>query len=206
MAANLRTAMIVLFASLVSTHAVAKDYIYAPRDARQDEVSGSPEGLLVREVEVRKGDTLTKISKRFSGRGAYYSQILLFNAIKNPDLIYPGNVLRVPVSKAKPASAVVQVKKPVKSVETPTAKVPQQAATPKPVVEQPPVSKAPVIESKVGAEEQSLFANGVAAFKKGDCDGAVQYFDRLSAGYPDSSLLPDANLYKAECYMKLSGQ
>jgi TolA-binding protein len=200
---------IALFAALVMLSAVplmAKDYIYAPRDARQDEVAGSPEGLLVREVEVHKGDTLTRISKRFSGRGAYYSQILLFNAIKNPDLIYPGNILRVPVSKSKLSAAAVKVKKPLKAVEPAVAAPVQPVVTPKPVVEQPAVVKSTVFEPKVVAEEQSLFANGVAAFKKSDCNGAIQFFERLEAGYPSSTLLPDANLYKAECYMKLSGQ
>jgi TolA-binding protein len=111
----------------------------------------------------------------------------------------------VPVSKSKLASAEAKVKKAVKAVEPPVAPVAQPVVAPKPVVEQPAAVKSTVIEPKVVAEEQSLFANGVAAFKKSDCNGAIQFFERLAAGYPNSTLLPDADLYKAECYMKLSG-
>lgn len=57
------------------------------------------DGILVREIEVRKGDTLYDLSRKFSGRGMYYPQILLFNSIKNPNLIYPGNTLKIPVTE-----------------------------------------------------------------------------------------------------------
>ena len=50
---------------------------------------------------VKKGDTLWAISKKYLGNGAKYN--LIFNAnkgkIKNPNLIYVGQVLTIPAVK-----------------------------------------------------------------------------------------------------------
>ena len=47
---------------------------------------------------VKKGDSLWAITKRYTGNGARYNE--LYNAnrsiIKNPNLIYPGQVLTLP--------------------------------------------------------------------------------------------------------------
>lgn len=43
--------------------------------------------------EVRRGDTLWAISRRF---GVTVAQLVEQNAIQNPDLIYPGQILRIP--------------------------------------------------------------------------------------------------------------
>ena len=47
---------------------------------------------------VQKGDSLWKIAKQFYGNGAQYSKIVSANAdkIKNPNLIYPGQVFTIP--------------------------------------------------------------------------------------------------------------
>lgn len=74
-------------------------YLYSPAPLESAVNVQGKDGVLVQEVLVQKGDTLSGISHRFSGRGAYYSQILLFNDIKDPNKIYPGNVFRVPVSR-----------------------------------------------------------------------------------------------------------
>jgi len=78
-------------------------YLYSPKPAGPEEQGQGKEGVLVREVPVEKGDTLFGISRRFSGRGSYFPQILLFNDVQNPNLIYAGSTLRVPVGK-EPAS------------------------------------------------------------------------------------------------------
>lgn len=44
---------------------------------------------------VIKGDTLWKICKKHLGDGAKYSEIAKLNGIKNPDLIYPGQVIKL---------------------------------------------------------------------------------------------------------------
>ncbi len=48
--------------------------------------------------EVAKGDTLWAISEKYYGNGAKYEAIVEANQpmITNPDMIYPGQVLRIP--------------------------------------------------------------------------------------------------------------
>lgn len=45
---------------------------------------------------VKKGDTLWNIAKKYYGNGAQYTKIATANAIKNPNLIYPGQKLLIP--------------------------------------------------------------------------------------------------------------
>ena len=47
---------------------------------------------------VEKGDTLWKIAKQFYGDGSRYPEIFKANTdqLKNPDLIHPGQVLKIP--------------------------------------------------------------------------------------------------------------
>lgn len=184
--------------TLLSTSPLwGQDYLYQPRPVDQGEQPSSADGVLVREVLVKKGDTLSHISKRFSGRGAYYPQILLFNNIKNPHLIYPGNLLRVPVSSRQAARSAT-IAKPV-IVSAPV----RQDNTVPAVGTQPAVTAAP---TKLASAEQASYARAQATFKRGDCTAAVAQFDRFIAEYPQSSLLPDATLSRAECYLKLSAK
>ena len=52
-------------------------------------------------VIIRKGDTLWRISRDTYGRGSRYTVIYLANGnrIRNPDLIYPGQVFRLPAAQ-----------------------------------------------------------------------------------------------------------
>ena len=77
----------------------SQQYVYSPTSVGAEGKSQGTDGILVQEVSVRKGDSLYKISRKFSGHGSYYPQILLFNDIKNPDKIYPGNVFKIPVPR-----------------------------------------------------------------------------------------------------------
>jgi len=45
---------------------------------------------------VVKGDTLWHIAKKYLGNGARYPEIAKLNNIKNPNLIYPGQVFKIP--------------------------------------------------------------------------------------------------------------
>lgn len=45
---------------------------------------------------VVSGDTLWHIAKRYLGNGARYPEIAKLNNIKNPNLIYPGQVFKIP--------------------------------------------------------------------------------------------------------------
>jgi nucleoid-associated protein YgaU len=55
----------------------------------------------VMKYEVRKGDTLSSISKKFLGGAGRYREILKLNgeAISNPDVIFPGQVILIPAAK-----------------------------------------------------------------------------------------------------------
>ncbi|MHB8121779.1 MAG: LysM peptidoglycan-binding domain-containing protein [Desulfuromonadaceae bacterium] len=75
--------------------------LYVPQPAPADQHAPPQDGILVREIEIQSGDTLYKLSRRFSGHGMYFPQILLFNDIKNPNLIYTGNTLKVPVTQTE---------------------------------------------------------------------------------------------------------
>lgn len=87
-------------------------YLYEPRPLTVEEKNQATAGVLVTEVSVQKGDTLYDISRKFSGHGMYYPQILLFNKIKNPNLIYPGNTLKVPVTHESNRTEQAPSKKP----------------------------------------------------------------------------------------------
>ena len=51
-----------------------------------------------------------------------------------------------------------------------------------------------------------LYDRAFAAYRRGDCKTALELFDRYLAEQPASSQAADASLYKADCYLKLSGQ
>ncbi|MBX3595961.1 MAG: LysM peptidoglycan-binding domain-containing protein [Rhizobiaceae bacterium] len=68
-------------------------------------------------VIIRRGDTLWHISKRVYGRGVRYSTIYLANQeqIKDPDMIWPGQVFRVPDKTEEGEKADL------KAIESPSA-------------------------------------------------------------------------------------
>lgn len=104
--------VIILLCSLALPAWGQQYYLYEPKPTDPDAKWQLKEGILVKEVSIRKGDTLYDISHRFSGHGMYYPQILLFNDIKNPNLIYTGDTLRIPISKGE-STAVVTTPIPV---------------------------------------------------------------------------------------------
>lgn len=125
-------------------------YLYSPKPASPDEKVQKKDGVLVQEVSVQKGDTLSGLSRKFSGHGSYYSQILLFNDIKNPDLIYAGKTLRVPVSKVVTDEKVSRAPAPRKrKTALPAAAVGKgQVVAPAPSAKQP-------VSAKTTAEPQT---------------------------------------------------
>lgn len=50
----------------------------------------------VRTHKVVRGDTLWAISKKYLGSGTRYPEIAKLNKIKNPNLIFPGQVFKIP--------------------------------------------------------------------------------------------------------------
>lgn len=169
-------------------------------------------GVLVERITIKPGDTLAKLSRQFSGRASYFPQILLFNDIKNPDLIIAGNELYVPVQKQivsrQPRSAgdnaatLPAKEKPVTARKKGAAKSIKAAATGK----SSPAPTTAVKKSSAGKEEQNGYQKAVTKYQQGDYHGALTAFTRFLDQYPQSQLAPDASLYKAECLLKLSGE
>lgn len=103
-------AVLLLLCSLTLPAWGQQYYLYEPKPVTAEEKGRVGDGgILVTEVPVRSGDTLYDISRKFSGRGMYYPQILLFNRINNPNMIHTGSTLRVPVTqgsgRSEPAPA-----------------------------------------------------------------------------------------------------
>lgn len=63
-----------------------------------DNVTAPPQTVTVEYYEIQKGDTLSAIAKRFLGNARDYPKIFEANreVIKDPDLIYPGQKIRIP--------------------------------------------------------------------------------------------------------------
>ena len=66
---------------------------------RADEVNAPEQTYEVQYYEIKKGDSLWKISKTFYGKGSRYNKIFKANkeVIKDPDLIFPGQKIRIPM-------------------------------------------------------------------------------------------------------------
>ena len=204
------------FFAVTSVAAWGEDYLYLPQPVTRGEQDPSrKDGVLVRELVVKKRDTLSGISKKTSGKGFYYPQILLFNNIKNPHLIHPGDILRVPVASRGKASGRAAEKVSASALPLPTSgkrtekayvtsvSPPAKQLTVK-SADTPEVSFAEQIS--IGYEEQSLYAKALASAKKGACRESVEMFNQFIRLYPKSALLPEATLNRAECYLNMSNQ
>ena len=67
-------------------------------EVRADEVTAPAQTATVEYYEVQKGDSLWKIAKNAYGDGNRHPDIFEANkeVIQNPDLIFPGQMLRIP--------------------------------------------------------------------------------------------------------------
>ena len=71
--------------------------------AKRDDRTGAASA---KTYTVRKGDCLWNIAKKYYGDGAQYQKLAAANpSIKNPNLIYPGQVLDIPEVDSLPAAA-----------------------------------------------------------------------------------------------------
>ena len=173
----------------------ATDYLYTP----QPVTSEAGEGVLVREVTVKKGNTLSGISKQYSGRGYYYPQILLFNTISNPHRIHPGQVVRVPISR--------KADKQLTETTPSHTKRRHQAYRTTTAAETPPRAALKTTPQAIAPQaEKHAYDRALTPLKKGDCTAAIKLLDDFISRYPSSALLPEATLNRAECYLKLSAK
>lgn len=68
-------------------------------EVRADEVTSPKQTYEVQYYKIKKGDTLWKIAKSFYGNGNDYKKIFEANkeVIKDADLIFPGQKIRIPM-------------------------------------------------------------------------------------------------------------
>lgn len=69
------------------------------QEVKAEEVNAPAQTSEVKFYEIKKGDSLWKISKTFYGKGSDYPKIFEANkeVIKDPDLIFPGQMIRIPM-------------------------------------------------------------------------------------------------------------
>lgn len=177
----------------------ADQLLYEPRPVEAGQVAPKPgEGVLVERITIKRGDTLGKISRRYSGHRSYFPQILLFNQIRNPDRIYVGNSLLVPV---KPGASTETSASTSRKEQTPTE---SQARPSKHSTRQAGRANGNGTKARSETKAQNLFEESVSAYRRGDCRKAVKGFDRFLEAYPDSPLAADATLLRADCFLRLS--
>jgi TolA-binding protein len=181
-------------------------YIYSPKAAGSEAKENRADGeILVSEIIIRKGDTLSALSRKYSGKGSYYPQILLFNDIKNPNLIRTGDSIRVPVKNDKTGSAETKSRRKAHSKSMP-AKALKADSYVAPVTASSEPQKEKNAPAVISTDEQKLFEQASRAYRSGDCRSAIESFERILSEYSSSPLAADASLYKADCLLKLSGQ
>jgi TolA-binding protein len=172
---------------------VADEYLlYKPDVIRMEEAPRSGEGILAKRIIIRKGDTLSSLSRLYSGKSSYFPQILLFNHISDPDRIFAGRDLVVPLKhrpEARAASA---------SSETASDRVSQEKPTGKGM-------SGSVETSRKKKTEKSLYRLATILFANGKYREAIDVYSRFLEEYPDSSLAPEAALHRGDCYLRLSG-
>ncbi len=210
------TVAILALSTVTATAALAAgDYtLYEPRPTASSRPPASPEdGLLVHNIVIKQGDTLWGLAAKYRGKGFYYPQFLILNKITNPDLIYAGKIIHVPVTPDHPVPArhrprTRKERLSAAPVRHETAQTP--AAVPlrhhKAPIAAAPVAKPAPHGVRNEETEQRLFEAASRAYKMGDCKEALPRFDRFLDRYPSSPLAADVALYQADCYMKLSGQ
>lgn len=73
--------------------------IFGISEVNADELTTPEQTVEVQYYEIAKGDSLWKIAKQFYGNGNDYPKIFEANkeVIKDPDLIYPGQKIRIPM-------------------------------------------------------------------------------------------------------------
>jgi len=124
----------ILFIALAVPALGQNYFLYTPKPATVEERKQAKDSILVREVTVQKGDTLSALSRTYSGRSSYYPQILLFNNIRNPHLIHIGDNIKVPVTRDESAETK---KKSAASAPKMASSAPRKQEAANPAVTQP---------------------------------------------------------------------
>lgn len=193
-----------LYAS--AANAAPGDYfVYAPQPVTPEASAASgPAGVVVKEITIRRGDTLSAISRAFTGRASYYPQILLFNQISDPDMIYAGTTLRVPVAHSERKEKDHGV--PEAHVRPELQPVVEPRRTPGQQKEQAPQLPGRAVDLQEVKGEQKLYEKAVKAYRGSTCSDALPLLDSFLAQFPESPHAPDAALLRADCHLRLARQ
>lgn len=176
--------LLVLAQGVTASHA-QELLLYTPKPAAIEQAPAAPDqGVLVKTVTVKRGDTLAKLSRKHIGTASFFPQILVFNSIKNPDLIHTGDKLLVPL----PAGRKVPRKK------SKTNKAAKAEAAPSPVIRQ------------AASGEQESFQRAQRAYLDRDYPKAVVQLSQFLKKYPQSRFAADASLYRADSFLRMSGE
>jgi len=216
-----RSILFLFLLSLLPLAAESSEYmLFSPRPL-EGEILMPERGkaVLVERITIKRGDTLSQISREYSGKGSYFPQILLFNDIANPNLIFTGRELLVPISKQGALSKNTTRKNSVSPPAEKSAGRKERADMPATKAAAPakrkqrtranmPTPKKQVLnrEAPVDTGEQDTYSKAASAFGRGEYAKALPLFSRFLERYPSSTLASDASLYKAECLLKLSAQ
>jgi hypothetical protein len=205
---KLRLALAFVLCASAAAAAPGDYYLYAPQSVGPDASAATGgDGVVVKEITIRRGDTLSEISRAFNGRASYFPQILLFNQISDPDLIYAGRTLRVPVApvaakqkeRAVPQAPVRKEAPPAIDDERPEDQQ-KDRVVPVPA----PAVKPPEVQDVKG--EQGLYEKAVKAYRGATCADALPLLDSFLTRFPASPLAPDVGLLRADCHLRLSQQ
>ncbi len=158
--------------------------IYRPETVTGQLPSSPEEGIAVRTLTIKRGDSLSKLSRRYAGKGYYFPQILLFNQIADPNRIIAGESIRVPIPP-KPHTATY----PTTSEAQPTA---------------PGITPPAAAGISPATGDHELFARAISQYRKRHYRTALALFDRFLREHPESPQAGDALLHRGECYLKLS--
>lgn len=89
--------------SILQTHTVPTDHLLIEKESHQleipekKEVSKSiPTASSVEDYSIQAGDTLSKIALKHYGSSTYAMPLAQYNALGSPNLIYPGDILKLP--------------------------------------------------------------------------------------------------------------
>ncbi len=224
-----KTAALALALLSLAAPATANYILYSPKPVPDGTKPQEKGAVLAQEVAVKKGDTLFGISRRITGRGSYYPQILLLNDIKNPNLIRGGEVIKVPVkrggaatpaapqkmarSSQQPVSELslsdlnqtrsVKKSKPAAKLKKAHAKKRRQHTANAPsAAGSKPAARA--LQATPANSGQPLFEQGVKAYRQNNYKQAVEHFDRFLKDHSASPQAADASLYKADSLMKMA--
>ena len=69
MTRGVSTALVIILTGAVSTASATEGYyLYKPEKAQSQKIPAPGEGVLTKTITIQKGDTLSRLSRRYSGR------------------------------------------------------------------------------------------------------------------------------------------